>query len=269
MSDTSKAKLKTVSKAVSKELAPPMETPPLIMEPEDTITFKTSHFYAALVALAFLAGILVGFVIWGRAPFAEQTTASNQPVIQAPAQAATQEYIRYDVPTEGSPSVGPEDAPIVIVEFSDLQCPFCKRFHDETFNQLLAAYPNQIRFVYRHLPLTSIHPEAFPAAEASMCANDQNTFWQYSDKIFKNQGNLGRELYLQIASDLKLDSAAFEDCLNTQKYKDVVQEDMDFALGLGVQSTPTFFINGLALVGAQPLDAFKQIIDKELAGEIP
>jgi len=246
-----------------------METPPLIMEPEDTITFKTSHFYAALVGLAFLAGILVGFVIGGRAPVAEQTTASNQPAVQAPVQAATPEYIRYDIPTDGSPSVGPGDAPIVIVEFSDLQCPFCKRFHDETFNQLLAAYPNQIRFVYRHLPLTSIHPEAFPAAEASMCANEQNTFWQYSDKIFKNQDKLGRELYLQIASDLGLDDAAFEDCLNSQKYKDVVQADMDFAVNLGVRSTPTFFINGLAVVGAQPLEAFKQVIDKELAEEIP
>ena len=102
-----------------------------------------------------------------------------------------------------------------------------------------------------------------------MCANEQTAFWQYSDKIFKNQGNLGRELYLQIASDLNLNSAAFEDCLNSQKFKDVVQADMDFAVNLGVRSTPTFFINGLAVVGAQPLEVFKQVIDKELAEEIP
>jgi len=262
MSDTPKAKLKTVSKAMSKETSP-------LMAPEDTITFKTSHFYAALVALGFLAGILVGFVVWGRAPASAQTTASNQPAVQAPIQAATPEYIRYDIPTDGSPSVGPEDAPIVIVEFSDFQCPFCKRFHDETFNQLLAAYPNQIRFVHRHLPLTSIHSEAFPAAEASMCANEQNAFWQYSDKLFENQDKLGRELYLQIASDFGLESAAFEECLNSEKYKDVVQKDLDFALDLGTTSTPTFFINGLAVVGAQPLAVFKQVIDKELAREIP
>jgi protein-disulfide isomerase len=157
----------------------------------------------------------------------------------------------------------------VIVEFSDFQCPFCKRFYDETYQQLLAAYPGKIRFVYRHLPLTSIHPEAFPAAEASMCANAQNAFSEYHDKVFENQDKLGRELYTQIASDLNLDTVAFEDCLNTGKYKDLVQQDSDFALNLGVQSTPTFFINGLALVGAQPLSAFTQLIDKELAGEIP
>ncbi|MEO7841480.1 MAG: thioredoxin domain-containing protein, partial [Anaerolineales bacterium] len=115
-------------------------------------------------ALGFLAGILVGFVVWGRTPASAQTTVGNQLAVQAPIQAATQEYVRYDIPTEGSPSVGPKDAPITIVEFSDLQCPFCKRFHDETFQQLLAAYPGKIRFVYRHLPLTSIHSEAFPAA---------------------------------------------------------------------------------------------------------
>ncbi|MEO5886349.1 MAG: DsbA family protein, partial [Anaerolineales bacterium] len=147
--------------------------------------------------------------------------------------------------------------------------PFCKRFHDETFQQLLAAYPGKIRFVYRHLPLTSIHSEAFPAAEASMCADEQNSFWQYHDKLFENQDKLGRELYLQIASDFGLDRAAFEECLNSEKYKDVVQKDLDFALDLGVTSTPAFFINGLAVVGAQPLDVFQQVIDKELAEEIP
>jgi len=262
MSDTPKAKLKTPSKKT------PTETSPL-MEPEDTITFKTSHFYAALVALAFLAGILVGFVIWGRAPVTKQTTASNQPAIQTPAQAAAPEYVRYEIPAEGFPSAGPKDAPITVVEFSDFQCPFCKRFHDETFDALLTAYPGKIRFIYRHLPLTSIHSEAFPSAEASMCADEQDAFWQFHDKLFENQDKLGIELYLRIASDLGLESAAFENCLNSLKYKNVVQTDLDFALNLGVNSTPTFFINGLVVVGAQPLEVFKQVIDKELAGEIP
>ena len=262
MSETSKAKSRTGSKKAPEETSP-------LMEPQDTIIFKASHFYAALAALTFLAGILVGFIIWGRAQVTERVAAGNQPSVQAPAQPAAQEYVRYDIPAEGFPSLGPEDAPIVIVEFSDFQCPFCKRFHDETFQQLLAAYPNQIRFVYRHLPLTSIHPEAFPAAEASMCANEQNAFWQYHDQIFARQDQLSRDLYLQIAGDLGLDSVAFEDCLNNRKYENVVQTDLDFAVNLGVNSTPTFFINGLAVVGAQPLDVFKQVIDKELAGENP
>lgn len=241
---------------------------------EDTITFKRTYFYSVLVVLAFAVGILTGYVVWGRSSVQEQTVIANQPAAQGPiaqAPVATQppQFTRYDIPADGFPGIGPEDAPIVIVEFSDFQCPFCKRFQDETAKQLLAAYPDKIRFVYRHLPLTSIHPEAFPSAEASMCANEQNAFWEYHDKIFGNQDKLGRELYMQIASDLELDTATFEDCLNAEKYKDLVQQDSDFALNLGVQSTPTFFINGLALVGAQPLSAFTQLIDKELAGEIP
>ncbi len=241
---------------------------------EDTITFKVSHFYSVLVVLAFAVGILTGYVVWGRSSIQAQTVTNNQPAAQGPiaqAPVATQppQFTRYDIPAEGFPGIGPEDAPIVIVEFSDFQCPFCKRFYDETYQQLLATYPGKIRFVYRHLPLTSIHPEAFPSAEASMCANEQNTFWEYHDNIFENQDRLGKDLYMQIASDLKLNSAAFEDCLNAEKYRNLVQQDSDFALNLGVQSTPTFFINGLALVGAQPLSAFTQLIDRELAGEIP
>ncbi len=241
---------------------------------EDSITFKRTHFYSVLVVLAFAVGILTGYVVWGRSSIQAQTVTNNQPAAQGPiaqAPVATQppQFTRYDIPADGFPGIGPEDAPIVIVEFSDFQCPFCKRFQDETAEQLLAAYPGKIRFVYRHLPLTSIHPEAFPSAEASMCANEQDAFWDYHDKIFENQDKLGRELYMRIASDLKLDTATFEGCLNAGKYKDLIQQDSDFALNLGVQSTPTFFINGLALVGAQPLSAFTQLIDKELAGEIP
>ena len=237
--------------------------------PEDTITFKRTHFYSILVVVAFVVGILTGYFVWGRNPGPVRAAANNPSAAQIPAATQAPRYVRYDVATDGFPSMGPADAPIVIVEFSDFQCPFCQRFYAQTFKQLMAAYPGKIRFVYRHLPLTSIHPEAFPAAEASMCANEQNAFWPFHDKIFENQDKLGSDLYLQIASGLNLDTNAFEECVNTNKYKDLVQMDSDFALSLGVQSTPTFFINGLALVGAQPLTAFTQVIDKELAGEIP
>lgn len=239
---------------------------------EETITFKRSHFYSVLVVLAFAIGILTGYVVWGRpvdrVVAANQTTAQGA-IVQAPVATEPPQFTRYDVAADGFPGKGPADAPIVIVEFSDFQCPFCKRFYDETYRQLLAAYPDQIRFVYRHLPLTSIHPEAFPSAEASMCANEQNAFWEYHDRLFADQDSLGRDLYRQIAADLKLDMTKFEDCLNNAKYKEAVQQDSDFAVNLGIRSTPTFFINGLAIVGAQPLDVFKQVIDKELAGEIP
>ena len=263
------------AKSTKKPIAPVIE-PELIEEPtileEETITFKRSHFFTALSILTFAGGILVGYVIWGTDLLSElkpgpQTAAqSNGPI----AEAATQEpqYIRYDIPTEGSYALGPEDAPVTIVEFSDYQCPFCKRWHAEVYQPLLDAYPGKIRFVYRHLPLTSIHPEAFSAAEAAMCAGEQDAYWQFHEKLFDGE-LLGAGVYTRYAQDLSLDAQKFETCMTDHTYQDEVQADSDFALNLGVSSTPTFFINGLAIVGAQPLAVFKQVIDKELAGEIP
>ncbi|MBI5822862.1 MAG: DsbA family protein [Chloroflexi bacterium] len=239
---------------------------------EEFIIFKRSHFYSVLVVLAFGVGILVGYVLWGRgttATAAVPAQAAQQPSGQvAEAPAAQPQFTRYDIPTEGYPSLGPDDAKIVIVEFSDFQCPYCRRFHDETYQALLDAYPNQIRFVYRNLPLTSIHPAAMPSAIASLCANDQNAYWEYHEKLFSSEA-LDEATFIQYAADLSLDVEEFTACLVSGKHDDFIQTDMDFAINLGVQSTPTFFVNGLALVGAQPLSSFQQLIDKELAGEIP
>lgn len=240
---------------------------------EDTVTFKRSHFYAVVTVLAFAAGVLLGYVVWGMGPAtsaapAPQTAA--QPSGAASESAATEQpqYTRYDIPTENSYALGPKDAPITIVEFSDYQCPFCRRWHQEVYDQLLAAYPNKIRFVYRNLPLTSIHPDAQGAAEAAMCAGEQNAYWQFHNKLFGSE-SLGNNVYIQYAQELGLNTTTFESCLNDHKYKKAVEDDSNFAIDLGIRSTPTFFINGLAVVGAQPLDVFKQVIDKELAGEIP
>ncbi|MCE9645468.1 MAG: DsbA family protein [Chloroflexi bacterium] len=240
---------------------------------EEYITFKLSHFYSVLVVLAFAVGLLVGYVAWGRgsaiaaAPAAVAAQQPSGPVVEAP-QPTQSPYKRYDIPTEGFPSIGPADAPITIVEFSDFQCPFCRRFEQDTYQPLLDAYPGQIRFVYRNLPLTSIHPNAMPAAIASLCANDQDAYWPYHDKLFANE-NLDEATYIQHATDLGLDVEKFTACLSDGSHDAEIKADMDFSLSLGVQSTPTFFINGLAIVGAQPLENFKQLIDKELAGEIP
>jgi protein-disulfide isomerase len=238
------------------------------IEPQDTVTFKRSHFYSVLVVLAFAAGILVGYVAWG-AEAAQTANQANSPVA-AGAPLATQEpqYTRYDIPIQGAYAFGPENAPITIVEFSDFQCPFCRRWHEQVYEPLLAAYPGKIRMVYRNLPLTSIHPDAFPAAEAAMCAGEQDAFWQYHEKLFSSEA-LGSQIYTQYAQELSLDMTTFEACMADHKYQEAVQMDTDFAIDLGIRSTPTFFINGLPVVGAQPLDVFKQVIDKELAGEIP
>lgn len=251
---------------------------PAVIEPqeEDTVTFKRSHLYAVLTVLAFAVGVLVGYVVWGfgttgrGAESAQTAQTAAQPSGEIAEAPVTQEpqFVRYDIPSDGFPSLGPADAPITIVEFSDYQCPFCRRWHDEVYESLLAAYPGQIKMVYRHLPLTSIHPDAFGAAEAAMCANEQDAFWPYHEKLFSSD-SLGSGVYSQYAQDLNLNMAPFESCMTEHKYKAAIEADSEFAVNLGVRSTPTFFINGLAIVGAQPLDVFKQVIDKELAGEIP
>jgi protein-disulfide isomerase len=250
----------------------PENLEPSLIE-EDTVTFKRSHLYAVLTVLAFAAGVLLGYVVWGMESIgatvlsAQSASQSTGPVVEAPVTQQPQ-YTRYDIPTENSYALGPVDAPITIVEFSDYQCPFCRRWHAEVYEPLLAAYPGKIRLVYRNLPLTSIHPDALGAAEAAMCAGEQDVYWKYHDKLFSSE-SLGNSVYLQYAQELGLNMPAFEACLNDHKYQKTIESDSDFAINLGIRSTPTFFINGLAVVGAQPLDVFKQVIDKELAGEIP
>lgn len=261
------ARKKSITEPVVEPAIEPEYRDELGIQDDDTITFKKSHVYGALIVVAFAAGILIGYLVWGTNSNAQTASQSSGQLIDAPVTAQPQ-YTRYEIPTEGFPSLGPADAPITIVEFSDFQCPFCRRWHDQTYESLLAAYPGQIRIVYRHLPLVSIHPDSFSAAEAAMCAGDQNVFWQYHDKLFSSE-SLGNAVYEQYARELSLDIPRFVDCLTEHKFEEAIQADSDFALNLGVSSTPTFFVNGLAIVGAQPLNVFKQLIDKELAGEIP
>ena len=247
--------------------------PLMDQEPEDMITFKRSHFYSVLTVLAFAAGVLVGYVVWGYgtpsavAQTAQTADQASGEIAEAPVTAESK-FVRYDIPDQGYPSLGPQDAPITIVEFSDYQCPFCQRWHQQVYEPLLAAYPGKIRFVYRHFPLTSIHPDAFAAAEAAMCAGEQDAYWNYHEMLFSGP-SLGSSIYTQYAQALGLNMEQFNTCLTDERYKAKIEADSDFAINLGIRSTPTFFINGLAIVGAQPLEVFKQVIDKELAGEIP
>ena len=118
--------------------------------------------------------------------------------------------------------------------------------------------------MYRDFPLPN-HPAAGPAAEAALCAHDQGKFWEYHDKIFDNQRSLEMENLKRFATELSLDQAAFEKCLDTGEFRDVVQNDYEQGGRLGVNATPAFFINGRFLSGAQPFEAFKQIIDEEIA----
>ena len=225
-----------------------------------------------LVPLAFGIGLLAGYLVWGRGPTV--TAAAVNPQVaqnsdQVAAPAATQEVKRYPVPVDDDPVLGPENAPITIIEFSDYQCPYCKQWHEQVYHKLLETYPDQVRFVYRDFPLSSIHPQAQSAAEAADCANEQGVYWDYHDKLFSGQYGLSTEAYQKYAADLNLDTTQFDQCLTERRYQNEVDADLQYASNLGVNSTPTFFINGIPLVGAQPFEVFQYVIDKELAGELP
>jgi protein-disulfide isomerase len=178
-----------------------------------------------------------------------------------------QEVQRVTVSTDGAPYFGPLDAPITILEFSDFQCSFCKSFHDVTLQPLLQAYPNQIRFVVRNFPLLASHPDSENAAEAALCANEQDMYWQMSDLLFANQDNLTIANLKTLAATLDINLPQFNSCLDTLKYSATIQQDIVDGTSYGLVATPTFFINGIPVMGAQPLSAFQQIIDQELNPE--
>jgi len=250
------------------------------VEQEETVTFKRGHFYSIMVVMALGLGLLLGYFIGQRSPATQAIKAVQPAVAQAPA--ATPVPVKYNIDTAGFPSIGPANAPITIVEFSDYQCPFCTQWHDNTYKPLLAAYPDKIRLVYRNFPLP-FHQNAFMSAEAAMCAGDQNAYWQYHDALFKNNDQLNNQagtvvdksFYVNLAGGLGLDTTTFSDCLTTEKHKQAVQSDIDYANNLppdsdgsaAVGGTPTFFINGYRIVGAQPLAYFQQIINAQLKAQ--
>jgi protein-disulfide isomerase len=170
---------------------------------------------------------------------------------------------RIDVAAEG-PSRGPADAPVTIVEFSDYQCPFCKRA-EPTVQEVVKRYPQQVRVVFRHFPLDSIHPLARPAAEAAACAEEQGKFWEYHALLFDKSPELDPATLKKLAGDSKLDVAAFDACVASGKHKQRVEKDAEAGRAANVSGTPAFFVNGIPLSGARSLDDFVKLIEKELA----
>ena len=175
----------------------------------------------------------------------------------------------------GNLIMGKKDAPVTMIEFSDYQCPFCKRFFETTLSTLKAEYieTGKVRYVFRDFPLDQIHPHARKAAEAAHCAGDQGKFWEMHDLLFQNQQALQIESLKTHARSLRLNGAAFDACLDRGKYAAEVQKDFDDGVAVGVRGTPSFFvgktrsddtIQGVFLSGALPLPVFRQAIDNAL-----
>ena len=219
----------------------------------EAITFKLKKTYVFL-ALGLLAGsvggFMAGFSMAGSSPEAQPSAVvSPTPTLEV-----------RDVATEGRPQRGADDAPITIVEFTDYECPFCGRYIRDTYPALLAEYGDRMKYVVRNFPLSSIHPNARKAAEAAECAFDQGRFWEYHDALFQNQGALDVPSLKAYAEELGLDVETFSTCLDSGAKREVVAADHRDALAHGVNGTPTFFVNGRMLVGAQQLAAFEALL---------
>ncbi len=233
----------------------------------DTITFKRSHLYLGLAPVMFVCGLAAGYLFWGRVDYdsvAQRDARVENKVGIDETQVGVGQIQRFDVRSTEDPCIGPEDAPITIIEFSDFQCAYCARFVDTTLVSLLETYPDEVRFCYRDFPLENIHPEARSAAEAAQCAFEQNKFWAFHNGIFQNQATLGKDLYMDLAGNIGLDIDEFEKCYSSGRFRGRVNKDFNVARDLGVTGTPTFFINGRPLVGAQPLEAFVAVVEAEL-----
>jgi len=168
---------------------------------------------------------------------------------------------------DDDPAVGDPNAKVIVIEFSDFQCPFCAKAV-QTVKDLKEFYGDQILFVYRDFPIYSIHPLAGKAAEAAECADEQGKFWEYHDTLFEKQqdwitGGAGK--FKDYAVELGLDTTSFGECLDSGKYTAEVEADLQAGIAAGVTGTPAFIINGQTVSGAVPLDILKDIVDKELA----
>lgn len=171
---------------------------------------------------------------------------------------------KSDVPavTKADHVRGNPDAKVVVIEYSDFECPFCSRHHP-TMVKLMEEYPDDVAWVYRHFPL-SFHPEAEPAAIASECANEQGKFWEFADAMFEGQDELGEDFYIATATELGLNTTTFTACLDSGKYDDLIANQTSTGAAAGVTGTPATFINGSLVSGAVPYATLQSMVEAEL-----
>jgi protein-disulfide isomerase len=218
----------------------------------------------AVAVVAFAAVGIFALGMFTHSKFFNEGEAEQPAAVVQPTAGPTPTVGPVEVSADDDPAQGPEDASVTIVEFSDFQCPYCARFQAETLPQILSNYGDRVRFVYRDFPLTSLHANALKAAEASECADDQGAYWKYHDLLFQNQSALDDASLKGYAASLALDTAAFNDCLDSDKQVSEIQKDYQDGITAGVQGTPAFFINGMPLSGAQPFSVFQAAIEAAL-----
>ena len=240
---------------------------------------KTMFFLGLFAGIAACTTVALIFLVWSIASGKGLSLGANsgqaQQIVQQPTQptqpSAPEAPAQPVKPVDEKADhiIGAKNAKVTLIEYSDFECPFCKR-HFSTMNDVLKAYPNDVRLVFRHYPL-SFHQNAMNQAEASECAAEiggNDAFWKMHDKIFTETQSggtgLANDRLPKIAKEIGLDEKKFTDCLNSGKYQDKVNQQLAEGSAAGVQGTPGTFVNGVLVEGAQPLATFKAAIDAAL-----
>lgn len=164
--------------------------------------------------------------------------------------------------------LGKVTSPVRIVAYTDFQCDFCAKFHQETLPKLKAQYidTGKVSYELRDFPLISVHKQAFDAAKSAYCAGDQDAYWQAIDLIFANSANLNTEFFESLGEELRLPEVKkYQACLKNRKYDQVIEDNLVEGANLGVLGPPTFFVNGVMIQGAQDFSNFEEVINNELA----
>lgn len=250
------------------------------------LTIKKSTFNRLLIGImvaSIVSAFLGGYVLGSKDINSIFGNDENGSKIASPSQIAIQteqrESSAITISLDDDPIMGNPDAPINLIEFSDFGCPFCKRFHATTLPLIKQNYidSGKVKFVYRDFPILSTHPNAGSAALAAECADDQGMFWQYHDKLFENQDswqvlNVKSAIgtFEQYAADLKLNIDDFNSCLESGKYVNEVNSDLEDGRIYGVTGTPGFFVGNekigyTKVIGAQPYAVFQQLLDQQLS----
>ncbi len=273
---SSKEPVKRRKKLVAPEEPAPLEvqeeSAPVEAQKQPAVTITIQSWATPIVGVAMLVlGLLVGYYL---RPFilAQSSNATTASIVTAPVaipttdQTETQQSLMASLIPKVRHFKGDQNAPVTIIEFGDFQCPFCGRFAATTESQIDEQYiqSGKVRFGYWNFAF--LGTESTWAAEAAECAADQNKFWEFHDKLYssqsgENKGAFNKDSLKKFAESLGLDTSAFNECLDSGKYTQLIQEESSTASSIGVRSTPTFLINGQPLVGAQPFEVFQQTID--------
>lgn len=247
----------------------PSTTQP-INEPAKPSSSSTAHKWTAwAAAIQIVLLLVVIFQLNGLGNATIQGAAVGLPSAGAPSGGnapVPSPTVNMDALVDDDDVLGDEDAEVTIVEFSDFECPFCGRFHTQTWPEIKKNYidTGKVKFVYRDFPL-GFHQQAQKAAEAAECAGEQGKFWEMHELLFNPGVQGGVASFKQYASQISLDTSKFNDCLDSGKMVAEIRKDLADGSAAGVQGTPAFFINGVEVSGAQPFSVFQQIIDGQLA----